>query len=86
MSDLRARQLGLADFGEFDLIVGMDSENLDNIHALQPPDGTARVACLTDYVMDADHVPDPYFTRDFDGALSLIERCVDELIDQERKL
>ena len=30
---------------------------------------------------DADHVPDPYFTRDFDGALDLIEHCADALLD-----
>ena len=80
MGDLRARQLSVEDFMRFDLILGMDAENLSEIKSLEPADGVARIACLTDYFADADHVPDPYYTRDFDGALGLIERCADALI------
>ena len=29
-----------------------------------------------------DHVPDPYYTRDFDGALDLVERCAEALLDR----
>ena len=75
LSDLRARQFRAADFGRFDLIIGMDADNISDIEALRPPGNTTPVELFTDYAPQsgAAHVPDPYYTRDFDGALDLIE-------------
>ncbi|WP_372574519.1 low molecular weight protein-tyrosine-phosphatase [Ruegeria jejuensis] len=75
MSDLRARQFSTADFDRFDLIIGMDASNHAEIEALRPADSTTPVRLLTDFAPDSgmDHVPDPYYTRDFDQALDLIE-------------
>lgn len=84
MQDLRARQLAQTDYNGFDLILAMDADNLAEIKARAPATTSARIACLTDFVKDADHVPDPYYTQDFDGALDLIERCVDALIADVR--
>ncbi|MBO9449141.1 low molecular weight phosphotyrosine protein phosphatase [Tropicibacter sp. R16_0] len=77
IGDLRARQFQADDFGRFDLIVGMDAENIENIEALRPAGSDTPVYVFTDYIddRDIDHVPDPYYTRDFDGALDLIERA-----------
>lgn len=76
-SDLRARQFSAADFERFDLIIGMDAENIANIEVLRPDGNTTRVHVFTDYAPDSGmtEVPDPYYTRDFDGALDLIEAC-----------
>ena len=76
-SDLRARQFTAADFETFDLIIGMDASNLADIEALRPNGNTTPVKCFTDYAPDSGmtEVPDPYYTRDFDGALDLIEQC-----------
>ena len=75
LTDLRARQFIAADFGRFDLIIGMDADNLTQIEALRPHDNETRVELFTRYAPQsgAVHVPDPYYTRDFDGALDLIE-------------
>ena len=75
LSELRARQFTAADFTRFDLILGMDSKNIAEIESLRPPGNTTPVQLFTSYAPEtgADHVPDPYFTRDFDGALDLIE-------------
>ncbi|WP_146344131.1 low molecular weight protein-tyrosine-phosphatase [Falsiphaeobacter marinintestinus] len=75
LSDLRARQFIRADFDRFDLIIAMDDDNLHQIETLRPPGSATPVHLFTDYARDsdADHVPDPYYTRDFDGALDLIE-------------
>lgn len=75
LSDLRARQFTAADFTRFDLILGMDAKNIAEIESLRPPGNTTPVQLFTSYAPEtgADHVPDPYFTRDFDGALDLIE-------------
>ncbi len=81
LSDLRARQFVADDFDRFDLIIGMDAENIVNIEALRPSGSETPVHLLTDFAphTGADHVPDPYYTRDFDGALDLIEAAVEGL-------
>jgi len=74
MSDLRARGFVAEDFDRFDLIIGMDDKNLSNIEALRPTGNATPVHLFTDYAPGSgmDHIPDPYYTRDFDGTLDLI--------------
>jgi len=81
IGDLRARQFRAEDFDRFDLIIAMDADNLANIEALRPRDSQTPVRIFTDYIDHAplDHVPDPYYTRDFDGALDLIEQAASGL-------
>ncbi|WP_111733584.1 low molecular weight protein-tyrosine-phosphatase [Roseovarius amoyensis] len=75
ISDLRARQFTPDDFDRFDLIVAMDAANQQEIETRRPTGNTTPVRLLTDFAPEtgADHVPDPYYTRDFDGVLDLIE-------------
>lgn len=82
LSDLRARQITGADFERFDLLVGMDEDNRAQIETLRPEGSTTPVKLLTEYAPDSgmNHVPDPYFTRDFDAALDLIERAAKGLV------
>ncbi|WP_170782996.1 low molecular weight protein-tyrosine-phosphatase [Ruegeria lacuscaerulensis] len=81
LDDLRARQFVAEDFHRFDLIIGMDADNIANIEHLRPAGSDTPVRLLTDFAPQtgADHVPDPYYTRDFDGALDLIEAAVEGL-------
>lgn len=75
ISDLRARQVTPADFDAFDLLIAMDQGNIDKIEALRPRGNQTPLRLFTDYAPQSgmDHVPDPYYTRDFDGCLDLIE-------------
>lgn len=86
MSDLRARLMSVAEFQRFDLIPAMDAENRIDLVSLaqRQSQSMAQVRMLTDSPGDdsADHAPDPYFTRGFDEALTLIERCAEGLLDQ----
>lgn len=84
LSSLRARQVSPADFGRFDLILAMDESNLANLEAIRPEDARAELRLFTDYAPKAGaiEVPDPYYTRDFDGALDLIEIAARGLLDQ----
>jgi protein-tyrosine phosphatase len=70
LSPLRARQVQPEDFHRFDLILAMDAENHADLAAMDPGRG-ARLAMYLEPLGGGD-VPDPYFTRDFDGALDLI--------------
>ena len=81
LSPLRARQFTPNDFNDFDVIIAMDAENLNDIEAQRPTDAYTPVVLFTDHIgEDGMAVPDPYYTRVFDGCLDLIERCADGLI------
>ncbi len=74
MSAQRARQVRAQDFYEFDLILAMDADNFSDLEQMRPADATADLALFLDALDDGPHdVPDPYYTRDFSGAFSLID-------------
>lgn len=75
LSDLRARLFEADDFERFDLIIAMDDDNILQIETLRPHGNRTRVRLFTDFAPQtgATHVPDPYYTRDFNGVLELIE-------------
>lgn len=83
LSPLRARQVTAADFDAFDLILVMDRANLDEVEALRPPGHGTPVRLFLDFAQDTGRaeVPDPYYTRDFDEALDLIETAASGLLD-----
>ncbi len=75
LSNLRARQFQPEDFDTFDLIIAMDHSNQDRIEEQRPAGNTTPVTLFAEYAQGwhTSDVPDPYYTRDFDGALDLIE-------------
>lgn len=75
LSDLRARQFSSADFDRFDLIIAMDRQNRSDIEQLRPAGNTTPVRLMAD-----QDVPDPYYTRDFDGSLDIIEEAAKRLL------
>ena len=81
MSDLRARQFVAEDFARFDLIIAMDGKNRANIEALRPTGSETPVRLMLEYAPETGitDVPDPYYTRDFDGALDLVEAACQSL-------
>jgi protein-tyrosine phosphatase len=82
LTPLRARAFGGADFGAFDLILAMDRKNLRDIEALRPEGDATPVRLFLDYAPGTveTEVPDPYYTRDFEGALDLIEAAARGLL------
>lgn len=82
LSPLRARVFGPEDFETFDLILAMDRRNLRDIKALRPAGNETPVRLFLDDAPGSGvtEVPDPYYTRDFDGALDLIEAGAEGLL------
>ena len=84
LSSVRARQLKIADFDVFDLILAMDFQNLDDIHALMQQAIAqkgqlpirAKVALMSEH--DATYpkqaLPDPYYGGD-DGFEQVLDQC-----------
>jgi protein-tyrosine phosphatase len=81
LTNQRARQVSVVDFTRFDLILAMDRQNLADLNAMAPAGSTAKVRLFLDPIGGGD-VPDPYYTRDFDGALDLIERAAAAWADE----
>lgn len=81
LSQLRARRIEPHDFQAFDLIVAMDAQNVADLEAVRPAGNATPVRVFTEFApqSDMDHVPDPYYTRDFGAALQLIEEAAQGL-------
>lgn len=63
ISDQRARQVELADFDRFDLIVALDPANLDHLTRMRPEGTRARLVLMLDQVPGraGQAVLDPYY-------------------------
>jgi protein-tyrosine phosphatase len=59
----RARQVRAEDFRRFSHIVALDPQNLSDLRALRPKDGTAAISLLLDHVpgREGEAVADPYY-------------------------
>ena len=84
LADLRARQFSRADFDRFDLILGMDGTNITRMREQAGDASGARLQLFLDYAPEIARtdVPDPYYTRDFDAAIDLIEAASAGLLAQ----
>lgn len=77
--DHHCRQVTPSDFDDFDLIIGMDSSNIANLHAVAPsPEAEDKIVAMGDLFNKStyfDHVPDPYYEGDdgFEIVLDLLE-------------
>ena len=82
LSPLRRWQGVVRDFPGFALILAMDRANLGEPDHLRPKPAMATHRLCLDYARGGDQaeVPDPYYTRDFDGAIDLIEQASRGLI------
>ena len=87
----RARQIHSDDFDRFDLVFGMDSGNMDDLHSLaRNSNDKAKIRCLADYMTTHPHyqtIPDPYYggAKDFALALDLIEDACSGLAERLKK-
>ena len=82
ISKQKARQVEIKDFKDFDLIVGLDASNVQNLKNL----GCKKVLKLGDFGYDGEDVPDPYFFEGFEGfdkVFEMISVCTKNLIDNK---
>jgi protein-tyrosine phosphatase len=86
LAPLRARQLALADFAKFDLILAMDRSHLRQLEALAPAGSSARIAMFLDYSerWRGLDVPDPYYggARGFEKVLDMVEEASERLLER----
>lgn len=61
-----ARQMTAADYGRFDLLIGMDEWNLRNMKRICGSDPDNKIHLLMDYTERPGEVADPWYTGNFD--------------------
>lgn len=61
-----ARQLKRADYGRWDLLIGMDQANLRNMNRICGGDPEGKIHLLMDYTARPGEVADPWYTGDFE--------------------
>ena len=63
-----ARQLRNTDYGQFDLLIGMDKANLRNMYRICGGDFNSKLHLLMEYAGCPDaEVADPWYTGDFEA-------------------
>ncbi len=77
-----ARQLRRDDYGRFDLLIGMDGENLGHMRRICGGDPQGKLHLLLDYTQRPGEVADPWYTRDFRQAWEDVQEGCRGLLDQ----
>jgi protein-tyrosine phosphatase len=78
ISGQRARQIHIADFDRFDLILGLDRDNVRNLIDMKPEGSQAEVGLYLEKALGvAKNVPDPYYgsEADFAAVYKLCEKA-----------
>jgi len=80
----RSRPVRKTDFESFDMIIGMDEENIAGLNRLaSSPDQEAKIYRMTDFctIFDDSFVPDPYYVGDkgFEHVIDLLEDACEGL-------
>ena len=77
-----SRQLIRADYGQYDLLIGMDRANIRNMNRICGGDPEGKLHLLMEYTDHPGDVADPWYTDDFEttwrdvlaGCKGLLER------------
>ena len=86
IGDHRARQLRQSDYDEYDLIIGMDSENMYYMKHILGDDTEGKIHTLMEYTDRPDElIDDPWYTRDFETAYRLIKKGCGALFERLRE-
>lgn len=72
----RARQMTRSDCDKYDLIIGMDSANIRNIHRIAGTDKNDNIYRLLDFTDRSGDISDPWYTGDFESTYNdVVEGC-----------
>lgn len=81
IGDHTARQLTAADYGRYDLIIGMDEENMYYMKRILGNDPKYKVHYLMEFTDHPDEkIEDPWYSRQFDTCTEQIEEGCEGLL------
>ena len=77
-----ARQLTSRDYGDYDLLIGMDQANLRNMRRICGGDPAGKLHLLLDYTDHPGDVADPWYTGDFEATWRDVQAGCRGLLDR----
>ncbi len=77
-----ARLMRYPDYAQYDLLIGMDQENLYDMRRICQGDPEGKIHLLMDYTNRTGDVADPWYTRDFKATWRDVEEGCRGLLDQ----
>ena len=80
-SGKRARQMTRADYKEFDLLLGMEQWNLNNMRRICGGDPDSKIHLLLELSSNPRGIDDPWYTGDFDVACRDIQEGCGQWLD-----
>ena len=85
--DSISRPVRTSDFFDFDLIIGMDNRNIDDLRQKAPDlESVGKIHQMTEFSRNKlyDHVPDPYYSgaEGFELVLDLLEDACAGLLEE----
>ena len=78
--DHRARQMTRADYGRYDLIIGMDEQNTRDIVRMVGRDRADKVHALLDWSDHPRAIADPWYTGDFQATYADVREGCETLL------
>lgn len=78
----KARQITAEDFEHYDMIIGMDDNNMQVLRQVAPSSHREKLSMLLDYTDKPRDVADPWYTRDFRTAWNDIWEGCNALFDR----
>lgn len=83
---LKARKVKVEDFENFDLILAMDNDNVDNLKKVAPAHLQHKISLFLEFAKNHEEteVPDPYYggVNGFRFVLDLVEDASDGLLER----
>ncbi|SHN28131.1 low molecular weight protein-tyrosine-phosphatase [Gracilibacillus kekensis] len=83
----KARQIIKNDLEEFDYVIAMDQQNMDDLQQFNFEAAKVTVKKLMDFIDQPieQNVPDPYFTKNFDYTFELVQEGCEHLFEYIKK-
>ncbi|HFI0791347.1 TPA: low molecular weight protein-tyrosine-phosphatase [Streptococcus suis] len=72
-----SQQISQADFEEFDIIIGMDSNNVRDLRKMAPAHAQDKIFQFAD-----KSVPDPWYTGDFQETYRMVKQGCQDWLDK----
>lgn len=74
----RSRPITVADFANYDLIIGMDEMNMHNLATMAPSQYRDKVFAINDFTPghEGEPIPDPWYTHRFQDTYDSLARAL----------
>ena len=80
-----SRPIMMEDFSSFNLIIGMDQQNMQALYKICPASDRDKLVCITRFCArwNVSNVPDPYYGNDtdFENVLNILEDACQGLLN-----